>query len=420
MALNSHTVQVTVSQPVNPDWFILNGLGQISPVPASVWDKYPQSMTDNMKRILHVANSPGAPEYQVVDGPYRFVSMKPNTDWIFQANPHYDGHKATIQKLIFQYETSTQSEFLGLKNGTIDVGYLPSNLWNSQSQLTHDVLSTPYILGYNYLQPNLSSKAPGHIGAAFSHAYVRQALEMGINQQGIINTFFHGHGVVEDSPVPAKPPTKFYDPALAKPPFGYNPKAGLALLEHHGWTLQNGVLTKNGIRLAFNMIYMSGDPTLTHMVELIKSTWAQEGIQVSLQAEPFANVIGTASQSDPSKWQMAFWGGGWTYEPDFYPSGDGLLNSGGGANDGGYANHHMDQLINATTNLTGTSAQIRQRMDAYLQYAAQQVPVIWLPWTSSSYVGTGFPEHATTVHGTVKTFNLVTDLYYPNRWTISP
>ncbi len=420
VAEGTDTVKVTLSQPVNPDWFILNGLGQISPVPAAIWDKYPNNLNLDMKQILQVANSPGASQYEVVDGPYKFVSMKPNTDWVFEANPHYDGHKATIQKLIFQYQTSTQSEFLGLKTGTINVGYLPSNLWDSQSQLTNDVLSTPYILGFNFLAPNLSPKAPGGVGLAFSHAYVRQALEMGIDQAGIINTLFHGHGVTEDSPVPAEPPTQFYDPALATPLFPYNPTAGQHLLEKHGWQLKNGVLSQNGISLNFTMIYMSGDPTLTNMVELIKNSWAQEGIQVTLQAEPFANVIGTASQSDPTKWQMAFWGGGWTYEPDFYPSGDGLLNSGGGANAGGYANAHMDQLINATTNLTGTPSQIRQGMDAYLAYAAEEVPVIWLPWTSSSYVGTGFPEHAKNIHGTISTFNLVTDLYYPNRWTISP
>lgn len=213
-------------------------------------------------------------------------------------------------------------------------------------------------------------------------------------QKGIINSLFHGNGVVEDAPIAAQPRTRFYDPALSKPLVPFNPAAGKKLLENHGWYLKNRVMTKNGVALKFTMLYMSGAPTLTNMVSLIKSSWAQEGIQVSLQSEPFASVIGTANQSDPTKWQMAFWGDGWTYEPDFDPSGDGLFNSGAGANFGGYANSHMDKLINATTTLTGTPAQVTQRMDAYLDYAAQQVPVIWLPWTSSSYVGTGFPEHS--------------------------
>lgn len=58
-------------------------------------------------------------------------------------------------------------------------------------------------------------------------------------------------------------------------------------------------------------------------------------------------------------------------------------------------------------------------MDAYEQFIANEVPVIWLPWAPSSYVGTGYPEHAKNVHGTVSTFNQVTDLYYPNWWTVS-
>ncbi len=417
VALNSETVKITVINPVNPEWFILNGLGQMSPVPESVWNQ--GSLAKDMALIKSVSNTPTAPEYKVVDGPYRFVSMKPNTDWVFADNPDYDGHKAAIPRLVFEYETSTENEFLGLKNGTVQVGYLPATSWGARAQLTSDTLSTPYILGYNFLQPNLNPQAPGGIGTAFSHAYVRQALEMGIDQPGIISSLFHGKGVIEDAPIAAQPATQFYDSALSKPLYPFNPPAGKKLLESHGWQMHNGVMTKNGVALKFTMIYMSGDPTITDEVSLIKSDWAEEGIDVNLQSETFASVIGTASQSDPTKWQMAFWGGGWTYEPDFYPSGDGLFNTGGGANQGGYASSHMDQLIDDTTNLTGTPAQETQRMDAYFTYAEKEVPVIWLPWTASSYVGTGFPEHVDNLRGTVSTFNLVTDLYYPNYWTYS-
>ncbi len=418
-AINAHTVKVTLTRPVNPTWFILNGLGQISPVPKNVWDKHPTNMAQELSYIQSVANSPSAKPYQVVDGPFKFRSMIPNNQWVFVDNPAYDGHKATIKKLIFQYETSTSAEFTGLRNGTVSVGYLPDTYWKSRSRLTGDVLSMPYVFGFNYLAPNLSSKAPGGVGTAFQKPYVRQALEMGIDQKGIIDTLYHGHGIVEDSPIPSQPPTQFDNPKLAKPPFPFNPAAGKKLLEKHGWAEQNGVMTKNGIALKFNLLYMSGDPTLTDMVTLIKSDWAREGVQVALTAEPFANVIGTASQSDANKWQMAFWGGGWTYEPDYYPSGDGLFNTGGGANTGGYSSSRLDALINATTNQVGTAAQTRAAMDAYESFMAQQVPVIWLPWAPSSYVGTGYPEHAKNVHGTVKTFNQVTDLYYPNWWTVS-
>lgn len=419
VALNAHTVRVTLTRPVNPSWFILNGLGQISPVPKSVWDKYPTNMHRELGFIQSIANSPSAKQYRVVDGPFEFQSMVPNSQWVFVPNPHFDGHRATIKRLLFQYETSANAEFTGLENGTITVGYLPDTYWASRHDLKNDVIAFPYVLGFNFLAPNLSSRAPGGVGTAFQQLYVRQALEMGIDQPGIIRTIYHGQGVMGDAPVASQPPTPFYDPALNHQPYPFNPKAGKALLEKHGWHEVNGIMTKDGVQLKFTLLYMSGDSTLTNLVQLIKSDWATEGVDVTLQAEPFANVISTANQSDPGKWQMAFWGGGWTYEPDFYPSGDGLLNSGGGANSGGYANQKMDQLIDATTNQVVSPAQTTQAMHAYLMYAAQQVPVLYLPWAPSSYVGTGFPEHAKDIHGTVSTFNEVTDLYYPNLWTLS-
>ena len=41
-------------------------------------------------------------------------------------------------------------------------------------------------------------------------------------------------------------------------------------------------------------------------------------------------------------WDMANWGGGWSFVPDYYPSGETLFLSGSGANSGGYCNPEND------------------------------------------------------------------------------
>ena len=38
VALNQDTVQISTPQSVNPSWFELNGISQLTPVPAKVWD----------------------------------------------------------------------------------------------------------------------------------------------------------------------------------------------------------------------------------------------------------------------------------------------------------------------------------------------------------------------------------------------
>ena len=409
----SHTVIVTLTQPVNPQWFIRNGLAQIAPVPKFVWDKYPGNMIKTLAFIKSVANSPKNPAFNVVDGPYHFDTMQANNYWSFVPNPQYGGHPSTLTKVVFQYESSASSEFTGLKNGTISVGYLPASLWGARAQLTHDRLSPAYLFGFNYLQPNLSSKAPHSLGSVFQQRYVREALQMGIDQQSIVQTMFHGQAVAENGPIPAQPRTKFYDPALAKPLYPFNPQAGKRLLESHGWHLINGVMTNpHGVKLAFTLTYVSGSNTDTAIVQLIQHDWASEGVQITLQSQPFDNIIAFANQTDPTKWNMVWWGGGWTYEPDFYPSGGGLFASGSGANFGGYESSQMNHLIQATY-APGTPSEITSRMNAYQTWAAADLPVLWIPWNSTLNV------HAANLHGSMKTFNPVSDLYSPNYWTFS-
>lgn len=416
VAKGSHTVVVTLTTPSSPDWFEHNGLSQIMPAPASVWDKYPTNMNQELKFIEKLSNSPDAPEYKVVDGPYKFFAMSPNNYWSFVPNPAYGGHKSSLSKVILQYETSSASEFTELKTGALSVGFLPPSMWKSRNQLTNDTMRSIYLLGFNFLLPNLNPKGPNGIGKAFNSLYVREALQMGVNQQGIINTFFHGHGVVETSPIPSQPPTPFYDSQLSNPLYPFNPKAGMKLLESHGWHLVNGVMTNGAEKLSFTLVYASGSQTYSSIVQLLKDDWAQEGIQVALQSMPFDNVIADATPSDPSQWAMLNWGGGlsfsWTYEPDYFPSGGGLFGTNAANNAGDYSNTEMNTLLHAIY-LPGSSSQTITRLYRYEAYAAKQLPVIWLPYTPM------FTEHVNSLHGYVSSFNPIEDIFYPNYWTLS-
>ena len=93
---------VTLNKPSNPDWFIHNGLGQVMPVPKSVWDIH-HSLKNEANFIKTVSNQPSSKYYKVVDGPFYYAPSlsKPNNEyWTFIPNPHYDGHKATLSKVI--------------------------------------------------------------------------------------------------------------------------------------------------------------------------------------------------------------------------------------------------------------------------------------------------------------------------------
>lgn len=409
-APNDSTVVVTLAQPANQTWFIHNGLGQIVPVPKAVWDKYPNNMTQELTWIKSLANDPTASPYHVVDGPYQFSKFEPNQTWSFVENPHYNGHKSSIHTVIFQYETSSASEFSALKEGTVAVGYLPASLYASRKSLAGDKLWPGYLWGFNMARLDENPTAENGLGPVFSQPYVRQALEMGINQEGIINSIYHGQGVVEDGPVPSEPPTKYFDPAISKPPYPFNPQAGKTLLESHGWTMVNGTMTNHGVKLAFPLIYSSGSISIEDTVELLKQDWAEEGIQITLVPETFDNLVAT-DHGNPSGWDAAYWGAGWTYQPDYYPTGGELFKTGAAANAGGYSNLTMNALINKSYE-PGTNAETTKALFAYEAFAVKNVPYLWFPWIAT------LNESSVHLKGVVSTFNPIEDLMSPNYWTI--
>lgn len=408
VATGPRTVVVTLNAPKNQQWFLRNGINQIIPIPQSVWDKYPHNMHQELSFIHSVANSPSAPQYNVVDGPYHLQKAVANQDWVFVPNSHYDGKPSTLSKVVFQYETSSTAEFSALKTGQVNVGYLPVSLLPARHQLSQDVFSTAYPLGFNYIVENFSSKAPGGIGRAFQHLYVRQAMQMGVNQPGIIRSFYGGHGVVDTGPLAPKPHTALFDSSLSKNPYPFNPTAGKKLLEQHGWHLSHGVMTKNGITLSFTMDYASGSHTATNVVELLKHDWAKEGIQVALSSQPFNTIISN-SQANASKWAMIDWNGGWTYGTDPYPTGGGLFGTGGAENSGGFSASSLDKLI-AATYQPGSATQSLQRLYAYEAWVAHNLPAVFIPWTPL------FNEHSVRLHGTVRNFDPVGDVISPNYW----
>ncbi len=155
-ALNSSTVQVVSKKPVNPVWFEINGIGQLIPIPTQVWD-HTSNMTQELKWTNTVGNRPFSKSFSLTDGPYKLTKFVNDGYWTFAANPNYAGHVASIKHITFAYETSTSA--------------------------------------------NLSSQTPG-IGNLFSNLYIRQALQMGIDQPVIAQKLYLEFATPEWRPVP--------------------------------------------------------------------------------------------------------------------------------------------------------------------------------------------------------------------------
>ncbi|MHB1684230.1 MAG: peptide ABC transporter substrate-binding protein [Bacilli bacterium] len=401
--LNPHAFQVVLKAPVNQMWFLYNGLADFMPLPELAWNKYPKNIDQELSYLA--ANGNNASFFKVIDGPFRLVSAVQNQSWTFVPNYRYDGHKPSINQFVFMGETSDTAEVNALKTGTVQVGYLPSYMYSSRGQLTNDRLFTNY--SFTIDRSVLNFKSPT-VGAILRQLPVREALQMGIDQYGIIKDLYNGLGVPGTGPVPLHPST-FVAPSLKSPLYAFNPAAGKKLLEKNGWHEANGVMVNShGQSLSFNVQYPAGNTTTQAMVQLLQQDWANEGIQVKLSPVPFASMLQYHHQ--PTKWDIQT-GLGWSYGGS-YPTGGGMYSSTGGYNFYGYRNATIDKLIAATHQPHATAAQSQQALNAYQLFAARQLPNLWMP------VPMGLGEVAKNVHGVVRSSNPFTNALSPQYWWV--
>lgn len=373
-ATNKYTVTIDTTQPENPQWFIYNSIAQFIPLPKAQWDRY-SNMTSELKWILSIANQPTNPIYQITDGAYLFKKAVTDQYYEFVANPHYSGTKPQIKTVYYDYETSWPSIFAALKKGAVQYAPYDNTLWADRGQLTGDtILSTPQY-GFYYGLTDFESDAQT-VGPLFQNLYVRQAMQYGINQPAIIKDFYYGQATPTYAPVPAI--ASWYDKSL-KNPYPFDPAKGKALLEAHGWHMVNGVMEKNGQKLAFTALLYTGAPVLAHIAQYEQAVWKTEGIDITLEElslDAFINIIGANPATAP-KWAFAF-GAEWFYIPDYYPSGDGLVTPGGGYNFDYYTNPQMTALVDKTTS-PATLSQTVRAFDQYEQFAAHNLPFLYFP-----------------------------------------
>jgi peptide/nickel transport system substrate-binding protein len=354
-----------------------------------------------------------------VSGPWKLSAFDASTGQsTFVPNPAYSGpQKPYLSQFVEVPYTSDTSEYNALAAGgstAPDQGYLPSQntpqkpagLGPTTAGPNDSALSSNYTLTQteswqiNYFPENFNSTlgAGGHAGSVFKQLYFRQALQELVDQTGVISTYFKGYGVPTYGPAPVYPTNDFAHGVELKAggPYPFSLTTAVALLKAHGWNVvPNGTTTCKtpgsgaadcgtgipaGTPLTFKEVYASGSQSLTQTVDYEVSEWAKAGIQVKLQASPFDNVLKSAVSCVPTAtaachaWDMANWGGGWLYSPDYLPTGEEIFATGAGSNQGDYSDPMNDALI-VKTNQSSALAIFYQWED----YLAQQLPVIWQP-----------------------------------------
>jgi peptide/nickel transport system substrate-binding protein len=413
-------IQMTTNKPYSQSWFLYNDLSQITPMPPA-WDKTASGPAHCATKVSDCAavykyldaqskaltSYVSSPLWSVVDGPWKLSAFNADGHVTFVPNANYSGPvKPSLSRFELAPFTTDAAEYNVLRSPaaggqTVDVGYLPSQnaiakpagsnpLSPGQNPLPGYTLAPVYSWGINYFVVNFQSSTGQ--GPIIKQLYFRQALAYLLNQQSVIKGPLRGYGTETPGPVGNTPVTHYLSPQLkAGSPYGYNPTKAKELLSSHGWKVTpTGVTTctdpakcgpgvKQGQSLQFNLPYATGTQWITQEMQQLQSNASLAGIKINLQPKPFNQVTALAAGNCkvakiPCNWDLANWGGGWTFAPDYSPTGETLFECGAIANSGGYCSKTNDNYINQTLTSNNPSA-----MYTWQNYLAEQLPVIFQP-----------------------------------------
>jgi peptide/nickel transport system substrate-binding protein len=223
-------------------------------------------------------------------GPYRFdhllVENSQIAGVVLVANETYYAGRPYLDQIVFRYYATSEDALLAYHEGEV------LGIHQITADILQDALAEPNLNIYTSRLPALSmvlinlenSQVP-----FFQVVEVRQALLAGTNRQWMVDRILKGQAIVADSPI--LPGTwASYDGITQVP---YDPDAAIKILKDAGYVLPadgGNVRAKEGQSLVVTLVHPDDD-LHTALAESVQHDWAKLGIQVTLQAQPYAQLI---------------------------------------------------------------------------------------------------------------------------------
>jgi peptide/nickel transport system substrate-binding protein len=460
---NASTIVFHLKTALNPTWFLYNELSQITPMPMA-WDRTsasgptPTASTPNLPdstpagvakvydylntQATNVASYANSPLWSVVDGPWKLQSFTTTGEVTFVPNPDYSGSpKPTLSKFVevpFTSDAAILNEIKSGGPGALSMAELPDEYLPQLKSIASEGYNPVNFTGYSisYFPLNLGNPT---FGPVFSQLYFRQAMQHLVDADGWLEKILGGYAVPTYGPVPTAPASTFVDNFERNNPYPFSVSDAAKLLKSHGWANvgsgqvatcakpgsgagECGAGVPKGLQLKFNMDYQSGSIISQEEMVDLKSQASQAGIDLELTTAPFAQVVGKAincgqhgtatPSSGKCNWTALNWGAGWIYAPDYEPTGETLFYTGAGSDFSGYSDPTADKLIQATTD--GPDSETVPNMDAYENYLAKTLPVVFFPTATGSPTSAGIDLISNHLGGYINNvyFNMTPETWY--------
>jgi peptide/nickel transport system substrate-binding protein len=312
------------------------------------------------------------------NGPYRFVSWKPQEAVELARNDRYWGPRAHFDRVVFKIVPDDATAWRALVEGGVDGTQVTQAL--KEKSVADPAfgaccrLVEYYDLDFNYIA--LNNRSP-----LFSDARVRRALTMLLDRAAIVRSLYRGSARIISGPW--APDSPAYDASIE--PLPYDPAAAGRLLEEAGWrdTNGNGWRDSKGRELVFEVLVSSGSLIGQQVCEVFAAAARKAGVQVQVRPLEWSAYVERLDSGDFEAASGA-WSATGDPNPDPFPLWHSTQVPPSGANSCFFADPEADGLMVAARG----EQDAKKRVALYHRLHRifrDQAPAIWIVNASKKY-----------------------------------
>ncbi|GAB4496914.1 MAG: peptide ABC transporter substrate-binding protein [Anaerolineales bacterium] len=226
----------------------------------------------------------------VGSGPFAYESLLLSGETItgvtLRAFEGYYGGRPLLDTFTFRYYPDAESALAAYRTAEVDgISQIPLDILTQALAEPELNLYTGRLPQTSMILFNLQNADVPFL----QESSVRRALLMGLNRQWMIDSLLQGQAILAHGPV--FPGTWAYFENT--PQIAYNPNDATTLLRRAGYTIPaegGNVRAKEGVALAFELLHPD-DAQHTALAEAIQADWARLGVQITLKAVPYTELI---------------------------------------------------------------------------------------------------------------------------------
>lgn len=223
----------------------------------------------------------------VGNGPFRFVSQRPNDRWVFEANPNFPeglGGRPYLDRVVWRVIPDAQAQVTELRAGTVDLvyGVRADQLAELDARPDLRAVVRPtrkyQFIGWNTRRWPLGDPR------------VRRALSLAIDRETMLHALRGGYGQLAIGPI--EPSHWAFADDLE--PLPHDPDAARALLAEAGFADRDGDgVLEDATGAEFSIsLHTPNTEYNRNVAEKVQSDLARVGVRLEVRLLDFATVIG--------------------------------------------------------------------------------------------------------------------------------